>query len=533
MDELAAEVHPVWIVRIHRNGRVPIVAELDRIGVVRLDVRHGPRGDVEAVDIAPLRHRVGHVRVAGHRHDIEAIAEADLLPILVADAVAVPHVGGRLPRPVVLQAAVDVVRHVVVDVDVIELADGQVVDEGPGLSTIAADVDAPVVSVEDEIRIVRVLVPGVVVRVRPAVGKDDLKRPSPVGAFAHHAVEVEQAIGILWIGVNLGIIERPVADVLGGHEVPILAAVGGLVQAGLLGFDEGVDDVRVGRAHRQAHPAELTARQALVLPEAVPIVPAVMGHVQAAALTAGGEEPRLAVEGPHGREQLVGIARVHDHLGTTRGVVDGEHVVPSLASVPRAEHAALGVRTPGRAHRGHEDRLRVGRMDPDAVDGAGVLEAHHAPGRPAVDRAVDAASGRVAVARVALACTGPEDVRIGRRHRHRADAQNVLVIEEGLPRGSAGGAPPEPATGRPGIDDVPVGRVHGQRGDAAAHRARTNVPDRVVLKGILGEARRQTEQGRTEKQEQKTEGVELVHRRQDTALTGAHGRSGEQGAGRR
>ena len=169
-------------------------------------------------------------------------------------------------------------------------------------------------------------------------------------------------------------------------------------------------------------------------------------------------------------------------------------------------------------------------MDPDAVDGAGVLEAHHAPGRPAVDGAIDPAAGCVAVARIALARAGPEDIGVGGRHRHRADAQDVLVIEEGLPGGSAGGAPPESAAGRAGINDVPVGRVHGQRGNAAAHRAWADVPDGVVLKGVLGEARGQTEQGCTEKQKQKTEGVELVHRRQDTAPAGAHGRPGEQGA---
>ena len=371
------------------------------------------------------------------------------------------------------------------------------------------------------------------VRVRSTIGEDDLERPSPIRALADHAVEVEEAIRVLGIGVDLGIIEWPVADVLGGHEVPILAAVCRLVQARLLGFDEGVNDVRIGRAHRQAHPAELTTRKPLVLPKAVPIVAAVMGHVQTAALAAGGEKPGLAVEGPHGSKQLVGIARVHDHLGTTGGVVDGKHVVPGLASVPRAKYAALRVGPPGRAHRSHENRLRVGRMDTDAVNGPGVLEAHHAPGRPTVDGAVDAAAGRVAVARVALARAGPEDVGVGRRHRHRADAQDVLVIEEGLPGGPTGGAPPESAAGRPGIDDVPVGRVHSQRGNAATHRARTNVPDGVALEGVLGEARGQTEQGRTEKQKQKTEGVELVHRRQDTAPTGVHGRSGEQVAGGR
>ena len=245
---------------VHGDGRVPVVPELHRVGVVRLDVGHGAGRNVQAVDVAPLRHRVGHIRVARHRHDIKSIAEADLLPILIADAVAMPHVGRCLPRAIVLQAAVDVVRHVVVDVDVVELADGKIVDEAPRLATVPADVDAAVVSVEDEIRIVRVLVPGMVVRVRSAVGQDHLEGPSPVGALAHHAVEVEQAVRVLRIGVDLGIVEWPVADVLGGHKVPIQAPIGGLVETGLLGLDERINNVRVRRAHCQAHSAELTAR---------------------------------------------------------------------------------------------------------------------------------------------------------------------------------------------------------------------------------------------------------------------------------
>ena len=53
----------------------------------------------------------------------------------------------------------------------------------------------------------------------------------------------------------------------------------------------------------------------------------------------------------------------------------------------------------------------------------------------------------------------------------------------------------------------------------------------MILEEVLGEACGQAEQGCTEKQEQKTEGVELVHRGQDTAPATAHERSGEQEAG--
>ena len=65
--QLAAEVDAVRVMGIHGDGRVPVVPELHRVGVVGLDV--GWRSSMQAVDVA-LRHR-GHIRVAGiARHQI-------------------------------------------------------------------------------------------------------------------------------------------------------------------------------------------------------------------------------------------------------------------------------------------------------------------------------------------------------------------------------------------------------------------------------------------------------------------------------
>ena len=258
-----------------------------------------------------------------------------------------PHVGRRLPGSVVLEAAVDVVRHVVVDIDVIELADRKVPDEGPGLPSIAADVDAPVVSIEDEVGILGVLVPGVVVRVGTAVREDHLERPTSVRALADHAVQVEQAVRVLRVGMNLRIVERAVSDVLGRHQAPFHAPIRGLVQSGLLGLDQGVNDVRVCRAHGEAHAAQLSAGQSFIFPQSGPVVPAVVGDVQATALSTGGEEPRLPVKGPHGRKQLVGIARVQDHLGAAGRVIDRQDMVPGFSAIAGPEDAALRVGAPG------------------------------------------------------------------------------------------------------------------------------------------------------------------------------------------
>ncbi len=485
MHKLAAEVQPIGIVGIHGNGRVPIVPQLGGVGVVRLDVGHRTGGDVNAVDVSALGHRVGHVGVARHGHHVKSIAEADLLPILIANAIAVPHVGRGFPRTVVLKSAVDIVRHVVVDVDVVKLTHRQVADEGPSLASIAADVDAAVVSIQDEIRIVGVLVPSVVVWVSAAVGQNHIKCAAAVGALTDHAVEVEEPIGVLRIGMDFRVVKRPVSDVFCGDQVKVLPAVGALVEARLFGFDQGVDDVGVGRTHGEAHAPEHASWKAFIFAELGPVVASIMGHIQSAALATGSEEPRLTVKRPHGGKQLVGVGRIHDHLGTSRGIVNGQHMVPSLAPVPGAEHAALRIGAPSRAHGRHKDRLGVCGVDADAVDGPGVFQAHHGPGGTPINGAVDAPTGSVTVSGVALARSCPDHIGVRGGHRHRANAQDVLVVEQGLPSGAAGRAAPQTATGSTGVDDVAVCGIHSEGGHPATHGSRSDVTDGVILKNRL------------------------------------------------
>ena len=109
----------------------------------------------------------------------------------------------------------------------------------------------------------------------------------------------------------------------------------------------------------------------------------------------------------------------------------------------------------------------------------------------------------MAVPRIALACAGPDDVRVGRGHGHGADAQDVLIVKEGLPVRTAGGAPPQTATRRSGIDDVAVGRVHIEGRHAAAHGAGADVANRVILKQGLGVSD-QSEQAEHKKKECRT-----------------------------
>ena len=146
--------------------------------------------------------------------------------------------------------------------------------------------------------------------------------------------------------MNLRIVERAVSDVFGRHQVPFHAPVRGLVQSSLLGLDQSVDNVRVCRAHGEAHAAQFS-RQPFIFPKSGPVVPAVVGDIQATALSTRGEEPRLPVKGPHGRKQLVGVARIQDHLGAARCVIDRQDVVPGFSAIPGPEDPALRVGAPG------------------------------------------------------------------------------------------------------------------------------------------------------------------------------------------
>ena len=100
--------------------------------------------------------------------------------------------------------------------------------------------------------------------------------------------------------------------------------------------------------------------------------------------------------------------------------VDEQHARPGLAAVGGAIDAALLLRAGQAAERAGEDDVGVGRIDDDASDAAGFIEAHVGPGVAGVGGFVDAVAHHVDVADgPGFAGSGPDDVWI-RRARRRA-----------------------------------------------------------------------------------------------------------------
>src|SRR6185295_18481741 len=101
---------------------------------------------------------------------------------------------------------------------------------------------------------------------------------------------------------------------------------------------------------------------------------------------------------PRAGEQRPRILRVHRQTRAAGVLVDEEHALPVLAAVGRAEDAALLLRCGDASDRAGKDDVGIGRMNEDAADAAGLVEAGLRPRLAGVERLVDAVADHVAVA---------------------------------------------------------------------------------------------------------------------------------------
>src|SRR5439155_1615044 len=73
--------------------------------------------------------------------------------------------------------------------------------------------------------------------------------------------------------------------------------------------------------------------------------------------------PGRAQNLPRRRVEHLWVRRVHGDVGSARLVVDEQHLLPCLAAVVRAEHAALGVWSIRMSNRRDVHDLGIGRMN--------------------------------------------------------------------------------------------------------------------------------------------------------------------------
>ena len=150
-----------------------------------------------------------------------------------------------------------------------------------------------------------------------------------------------------------------------------------------------------------------------------------------------------------------------------------QRLLPALAAVGGAEHAALRGwgRSSGRA-----------RRPAGCPDGAGRPRSRRCAGcrvsptcfqcLAAVVGAVHAVARADVIARGDLAAADIDHVRIGWRHRERADRRGTLAVEQRLPGASGVGGLPHAAAGGADVERVRLrGYARAHRRPAAAERA--------------------------------------------------------------
>src|SRR3989442_11006592 len=179
--------------------------------------------------------------------------------------------------------------------------------------------------------------------------------------------------------------------VIAAHDAPGVAAVLAAVQRRVLIFDQRIDGVGIGGGDRDRDLADdVIRRREAVAREPLPRDPAVARDPQPAPGATALQVPGLHLELPHAGEQRVGIAGVDGQIRASGVRVYEQDPGPRLAAVRGAVHAALLLRAVGTPQRAHQHYLRVRRVDHDARDAAGRVEAHVLPAAAGIGRFVSA-----------------------------------------------------------------------------------------------------------------------------------------------
>src|SRR4029450_6715371 len=246
-------------------------------------------------------------------------------------------------RGVVLLRAIDAVGILVVDVDAIELRGLLVVDRRPRGAAVERDVGAAVVAL-DHARWILGIDPEIVV---VAVSCRDLTEGrAAVGRLPHLQVGDVDRVAVARVGEDVGVVPGPVHQVaVGRHHGPAHAEIVGAVGPGLVafGFDQRPDAARPRRRDRHADLAQHARGQAGLGRNLLPGVAAVRAAEQAAARTAAGNVPEVALGLPHRGEQQARVVGIHREVDRARDVAAIEDPFPGRAAILWAVHAAFAV----------------------------------------------------------------------------------------------------------------------------------------------------------------------------------------------
>src|SRR4030095_14864884 len=156
------------------------------------------------------------------------------------------------------------------------------------------------------------------------------------------------------------------------------------------GFYQRPDATRACGRDRHADLAQHARGQAGLGRNLLPRVAAVGAAEQAAARTATGNVPEVALGLPHRGEQQARVVGIHREIDRARDVAAIEDPFPGRAAILGAVDAALAVGPEDVAQHRDIDEVGILRMDADPANELAVPEADVLPAASGIGRLVDA-----------------------------------------------------------------------------------------------------------------------------------------------
>ena len=165
------------------------------------------------------------------------------------------------------------------------------------------------------------------------------------------------------------------------------------VEAPVLGLDDRPDATILGGGDGDAHASLDALREPFFAADVLPRVTTVGGAVDRAAGPAGRKIPRFSTGLPERREHDARIVRVHRQICSAGRLIPEKHALPRFAAVRRAEDSTFRAVAEDIAQSSNVYEVRIRRMNPNARDVLGGLQAHVRPASSPVRGAVDPVSG--------------------------------------------------------------------------------------------------------------------------------------------
>ena len=287
-----------------------------------------------------------------------------------------------------------------------------------------------------------------------------------------------------------------------------------------------IEPVRITRRDRNPHSAE-----AVLFPcwkpagQLAPGGPAVGGFVESGARAVEGAVFPGGLPGfPERGVDDVGILRIEDHVDRTGVLVLVEHLAEGGAPVGGEKQAPLFVGPVGVALDGHEQPIGIARVDRDLRNLLAVAEAEVFPGPSPIGGAVDPVAGGEVGPLETFAAPDVDDVGVGRRHGDGADRSGRLIVEDRVPGPAVVGGLEDAAVYGADVEDVgPVGHTDGGLGPAAPMGADA-APLEGAEQGGVDLLSRQRSRGRHGGEEQ-SGGEHAWHPDHGSGLGGERGKS--------